>query len=81
MANPSNVLGSERAVQANIEIMHSFVRLRSLLATDEDLARRLDEIAERYNARFVAVFDAIRRLMQPPEPSRRTLGFPVRHGS
>ncbi|MEX2228337.1 MAG: ORF6N domain-containing protein [Dehalococcoidia bacterium] len=74
----SSVLRSERAVQVNIEIMRTFVRLRSLLAANADLARRLDELEERYDTRFRAVFDAIRELMRPPDAPRRPLGFPVR---
>src|SRR5262245_33149935 len=44
----SSVLRSERAVQVNIEIMRAFVRLRQLLASHEDLARRLDELEQKY---------------------------------
>lgn len=74
----SSVLRSERAVQMNIAIMRTFVRLRSLLATNAELALRLDELEARYDARFRAVFDAIRELTRPPDPPRRPLGFPVR---
>jgi hypothetical protein len=54
----SSVLGSRRAVQGNIEIMRSFVRLREMLASNRDLARRLDALEKRYDAQFKAVFDA-----------------------
>ena len=72
----SSVLNSPRAVQVNIEIMRAFVRLRRLLATNADLAHRLDELEQRYDAQFKIVFDAIRELMAPSEPPRRPLGFP-----
>jgi hypothetical protein len=65
-------------VHVNIEIMRAFVRLRQLLASNDKLARRLDELEERYDAQFRAVFDAIRALMAPPASIRRPLGFPKR---
>ena len=73
----SSVLKSERAVQVNIEIMRAFVRLRELIATNRNLARRLDELEKRYDAQFKTVFDAIRQLMAPPEKARRSIGFRV----
>jgi hypothetical protein len=75
----SSVLGSERAVGVNIEIMRTFVRVRSLLADHKDLARRMDELERRYDGQFSVVFDAIRQLITPPDAGRRRrLGFPVR---
>ena len=71
----SSVLLSPRAVQVNIEIMRAFVRLREMLTTHRDLARRLDEMEARYDQQFNVVFDAIRQLMAPPERSRRRIGF------
>jgi hypothetical protein len=73
----SSVLNSERAVQVNIEIMRAFVRLRELIGTNRDLARRLDELEKRYDAQFKGVFDAIRQLMAPSEKPRRSIGFRV----
>ena len=71
----SSVLRSSRAVQVNIEIMRAFVRLREMLASHRDLAKRLDDLEQRYDAQFKAVFDAIRQLMAPPEQPRRQIGF------
>ena len=73
----SSVLRSPRAVRVNIEIMRAFVRLREMIATNRDLARRLDELEKRYDAHFKGVFDAIRQLMAPPEKARRSIGFRV----
>ena len=73
----SSVLNSERAIQVNIEIMRAFVRLREMIATNRDLARRLDELEKRYDAQFKGVFDAIRQLMTPPDKQRRSIGFHV----
>jgi len=72
----SSVLTSERAVQVNIAIMRSFVRLREMSATHKDLARKLDEMEKKYDHQFKAVFDAIRDLMSPvSSPPRRRIGF------
>jgi hypothetical protein len=71
----SSVLRSQRAVRVNIEIVRAFVRLRTLLASHEGLARKLADLEKKYDANFKVVFDAIRQLMTPPEPSRRPIGF------
>src|SRR5437879_10747075 len=72
----SSVLKSKRAVQVNIEIMRAFVRLRALLASNAELARKLAALEKKYDAQFKAVFDAIRELMTAPDPkSRRPIGF------
>lgn len=71
----SSVLNSERAVQVNIAIMRAFVRLRRMLASHADLARRLDGLEKKYDAQFKVVFDAIRALMEPPKTPRRKIGF------
>jgi phage regulator Rha-like protein len=74
----SSVLKSKRAVQVNIEIVRAFVRLREILATHKDLARKLEALEKRYDAQFKVVFDAIRQLMTPPEPNKRKIGFLVK---
>ena len=71
----SSVLRSKRAVQVNIEIIRAFVRLRKLLASHADLARRLEEVEKRYDGQFKIVFEALRKLMEPPEKPRKELGF------
>jgi len=73
----SSVLNSERAVQVNIEIMRTFVRLRRMLASHAELARKLEALEKRYDAQFKIVFDAIRQLMMPPETKKRPIGFLV----
>ena len=71
----SSVLRSKRAVLVNIEIMRAFVRLRRLLASHAELARKLDELEKKYDRRFAVVFEAIRRLMKPPGERRERIGF------
>lgn len=72
----SSVLRGSRAVQVNIAIMRTFVRLREMLLTNAELARKLAALEKKYDAQFKVVFDAIRELMTPPEPSpKRRIGF------
>src|SRR5204863_10054354 len=76
----SSVLRSARAVRVNIEIMRAFVRLRQLLASHADLARKLEALEKRYDTQFKMVFDAIRQLMAPPQdPKRGKIGFAREH--
>ena len=74
----SSVLRSRRAIHVNIAIMRAFSRLRELLATHRDLARKLDQFEQKYDAQFRVVFDAIRELMEPEEPPRERIGFRVK---
>ena len=71
----SSVLRSERAVAVNIEIVRAFVRLRLMLASNEDLSRKLAALERKYDGQFKAVFEAIRSLMTPASPPRRRIGF------
>ena len=71
----SSVLKSRRAVLVNVEIMRTFVRLRRILASRDDLARKLKAVEKKYDAQFKVVFDAIRELMTPPQPKRKSIGF------
>jgi len=72
----SSVLRSRRAVAVNIEIMRAFVRLRSLLASHAELARKIEALESRYDAQFKVVFDAIYRIMdQEDARKKRRIGF------
>lgn len=71
----SSVLRSDRAVDVNIAIMRAFVRLRELLSTHTDLARKLELMERKYDGQFRVVFDAIRQLMAPSVVRTREMGF------
>src|SRR5262245_21999433 len=72
----SSVLNSERAIEVNIAIMRAFVRLRAMLASHADLARRLEKLEQKYDEQFTEVFEAIREMMTPePVPPARRIGF------
>jgi hypothetical protein len=74
----SSVLYSPRAVQVNIEIMRTFVRLRQMLASHTDLAERLESLEQKYDEQFRVVFDAIRQLMSPDADEKESIGFKVK---
>ena len=74
----SNVLRSLRAVQVNVAIMRTFVRLREMLTTHEELRRKIDAMEKRYYARFQAIFDTIRQMLETPIPAKKATGFHAR---
>jgi hypothetical protein len=71
----SSVLRSERAVAVNVEIMRAFVHLRQMLESHVELAKKLDALEKRYDAKFKLVFDAIRELMAQPVARTKPIGF------
>jgi ORF6N domain len=78
----SSVLRSDRAIAVNIEIMRAFVKLRELLVSNKELARRFAQLETRLDKKLTeqdraigAILSAIRELMHPPVPKRRPVGF------
>jgi|SRR6266700_3186431 len=71
----SSVLRSELAALVNIAIMRAFVKLRQLLVSNTELARKLEELERKNDRQFKVVFDAIRQLMTPPKTKRKQIGF------
>jgi hypothetical protein len=71
----ATVLNSSVAVQASIQVVRAFIKLREMIATHKEFARKLDEMEKKYDAQFKIVFDAIRQLMSPPEKHKRKVGF------
>jgi hypothetical protein len=75
----SSVLNSERAVQMSILIIRAFLRLREMLATHKDLARKMEDLEQRQQvqaADVAAIYKLIKRLMAPPRERRqRPIGF------
>ncbi len=75
----SSVLRSPRAIAVNIEIMRAFVRLREMIATNKELAKKLEELERRVDGQdetIVEILQAIRQLMSPPAVGpKRKIGF------
>jgi hypothetical protein len=77
----SGVLTSPRAIKVNIEIMRAFVRLRQLLASHKELARKLEELERHlkvHDEHIQTIFSAIRQLMAAPERPPKNIGFHIR---
>jgi hypothetical protein len=77
----ANVLNSDKAIDVSVQVVRAFIKLRRMLASNANLARKLNELERKYDSQFRVVFDAIRELMSPPEhpepepPPRRRIGF------
>lgn len=74
----SSVLNSERAIHVNIQIMRVFVRLRELMISHKDLAQKIENLERKFkqhDKNFVIIFEAIRKLLDPPEKPKNRIGF------
>jgi hypothetical protein len=74
----SSVLRGERAIAVNIQIMRAFVRMRELINSNRELARRFEELERKlttHDEAIVAILAAIRQLMNSPTPRRRPMGL------
>ncbi len=74
----SSVLNSKRAIEVNIMIMRTFVKLREMMASHKDLARKLEELEKKYDGQFQVVFEAIRQLIAVEEKPKKKIGFLVK---
>jgi hypothetical protein len=82
----ATVINSPRAVEMSLYVVRAFVRLRELISSNKELARRLDQLESRIDKKLVshddtiaAILSAIRDLMDPPQPRRRKIGFTANH--
>lgn len=74
----ASVLNTTIAIEISVQVVRTFIRLREILATHKDLARKLDELEKKYDGQFQVVFKAIKQLMMPPhEPPNKPMGFVV----
>ena len=74
----ASVLNSKIAVEASIQVVRAFVRLRQVLATNQELAAKLAELEARmegHDKNITTLFEAIRQLMAPPAKPRKPIGF------
>lgn len=78
----SSVLGSDRAVEINIQIMRAFVKLRELMTTHKDLARKIEELERQYgqhDRKITAILATIQKMLEPPASKKRRIGFRLNH--
>ena len=74
----SSVLNSKKAIQVNIQIMRTFVKLRQILSTNKELVHKLSQLerkTEKHDAAIQAIFKAIQQLMAPPEKPKKRIGY------
>jgi hypothetical protein len=76
----ASVLNTPRAVEVSVYVVRAFVKLRVMITSNTEIARRLDELEQKYDAQFRVVFDAIRQMMAPEEKGRKEIGFRVEEG-
>jgi hypothetical protein len=77
----SSVLRTQRAIDVNIAIMRLFVRLREIMATHKELSLKFAQLEKRiesHDTQIQAIFEAIRRLMTPPDSPRKKIGFEIK---
>jgi len=75
----ANVLSSKRAVETSVQVVRAFVKLRQMLASNAELALKLNELERKYDDQFKIVFRAIRELMTPPPSKIKPIGFRPKH--
>ena len=71
----SSVLNSERAIQVNIAVIKTFIKLREIMSSYKKLAGKIKDLENKYDTQFRVVFEAIRRLMQEEEKPKGKIGF------
>ena len=74
----SSVLNSKRAIQVNIEIMRTFVKLREMISTHKDLTKKLNELEKKYDGQFQIVFEAVRQILETETKPKKKIGFIVK---
>lgn len=71
----SSVLNSERAINVNIAIMRTFVKLREILGSNELLRRKIESMERKYDEQFKAVFEVLGKMLAEPEKPKKPFGF------
>ena len=71
----SSILNSNRAIQVNIQIMRTFTKLRELMTTHKELRQKIETMEQKYDYQFKIVFDAIKKLLDPPAEPKKPIGF------
>lgn len=71
----SSVLNSERAIEVNIQIIRTFTKLRELLATNEELHRKIMQMEERYDKKLKEIFSVLQLLVKEDKKPKIKIGF------
>lgn len=73
----AHILKSPKAIVVSIEVVRAFIHLRQTMASQKDLAKKLDDLEKKYDAQFKVIFETIRCLMYEPTRKKRQIGFQV----
>ena len=76
----SSILNSDQAIEVNIQIMRTFTKLRELMLAHKDLSMKIEELEKKYDSKFKIVFNALRRLIDPPQRQKAPIGFTIPPG-
>ena len=78
----ASVLKSKTAVEASLQVVRAFVRLRTILAEHKELAAQIEKLERKMDAKFdehdeqiTLLFKAIKQLISPPSADRKSIGF------
>jgi hypothetical protein len=77
----ASVLNSDRAIEVNIQIVKIFTQIREMLLTHKDILLKLEQIEKRvieHDHEIQAIFAALKKLLNPPDPPREPIGFKLR---
>ena len=77
----ASVLNSQRAIDASVYIVRAFVKLREMIGTHKELARKLSELEKKYDGQFQIVFEAVRQIIAVEEKTKKKIGFIARERS
>jgi hypothetical protein len=72
------ILNSETAVKASVQVVRAFVKMRNMLGSHDELAKKISSLEKKYDGQFKIVFEAIRKLMMPPDKPKTEIGFTSR---
>jgi hypothetical protein len=78
----SSVLQRQRAIRVNIQIMRAFTKIREFSKTHQDLRRKIEAMDRRFENKFIEsddqfrqIFEAIKKILEPPLQPKRRIGF------
>ncbi len=71
----ASVLNSDRAINVNIQIIRTFVKIRELLATNEALQRKMIEMERKYDGKIKEIFDMMGFLLDDKIKPKKQIGF------
>jgi len=73
----ASVLNSDRAINVNIQIIRTFVKIRELLATNEALQRKIIDMEKKYDGKIKEIFDTIGYLLEDKIKPKKEIGFKI----